>query len=76
MPRVIHLRGECISCGACADLAPDFWGMNADDSKADLKNATEKDGKFSLEIPAEAVEQNKLAAESCPVEIIHIYDDI
>lgn len=75
MPKIIHSREECIGCGVCSNLAPDFWEMNYDDNKVDLKNSVEKDGKFVLEIPEEAVEQNKSAAESCPIDIIHIYDD-
>lgn len=75
MPKIIHNIEECIGCNLCSSLAPDFWEMNYDDNKVDLKNSVEKDGKFILEIPNEAVEQHKLVAQSCPVGIIHIYDD-
>lgn len=75
MYKIIHFRKECIGCGLCVTHAPDFWQMNDDDNKVDLKNSKEENGNFILEIPEEAMEQNKLAAESCPINIIHIYND-
>ena len=31
-----HNRPDCIGCGSCAAVCPDFWEMN-DDGKADIK---------------------------------------
>ncbi len=31
-----HNKPECIGCGACAAVAPDFWVMNEADNKTDI----------------------------------------
>jgi len=64
-----HERSKCIGCGVCASVAPEFWEMS-DDGKSTLKG--NKDNK--REIDEKDVEKNKSAAESCPVNIIHIID--
>ena len=72
--KIIHDRPECIGCGACTVIADKFWEMN-DDGKSDLiggKNT--EDGKQILEIEKRDFEINLEAAESCPVEVIHIED--
>ena len=79
MPKVEHVRPECIGCGACVAIAPDFWIMDENDMKADLKGCkkTEKDGEIVLEqkdLQEGHFETNKEAAESCPVNCIHVYD--
>lgn len=55
-------REGCIGAGACVDACPSNWSMN-DDGKADLKVA---------EIDEAQLEENKAAAEGCPVNVIHI----
>ncbi len=74
MYRIIHLRGECIGCGLCSSLAPDFWRMNSEDNKVDLKNSKKEGDNFILEISEEEVGRNNSVAKSCPLNIIHIYD--
>jgi len=70
--RIEHDRPNCIGCGACAAVAPDFWEMN-DDGKSDIKKAkTREDSWQELEIKEENFQQNKEAADSCPVNVIHI----
>ena len=70
--RVEHNRPECIGCGACAAVAPDYWEMN-DDGKSDIKKAKNReDGWQEREIKEEEFQHNKEAAESCPVNVIHI----
>lgn len=64
---VEHDRSGCIGCGVCASLAPEFWEMN-DDGKALLKGS--RDNK--KQIDKKDLEKNKAAAESCPVNVIHI----
>ncbi len=64
-----HDRSKCIGCGVCVSLAPEFWGMN-NDGKAFLKGS--KNNK--RQIGEKDVAKNKAAAESCPVNIIHITD--
>ena len=65
-------RPDCIGCGACTVIADKFWEMN-DDGKSDLINGKNReDGKQELEIENRDFEINLEAAESCPVEVIHI----
>ena len=65
-------RPNCIGCGACAAVSPKFWEMN-DDGKSDIKNAkTRADGWQELEIDEKDFDTNKQAAESCPVNVIHL----
>ena len=40
--KIVHLKKDCISCGACAAIAPDFWYMD-DEGLAHLKDS-KKDG--------------------------------
>ena len=67
-----HNRPECIGCGACAAVAPKFWEMN-DDGKSDIKKGKDrKDGWQELDLEEKDFEENKQAAESCPVNVIHL----
>lgn len=67
-----HDRPNCIGCGACAAVSPKFWEMN-DDGKSDIRNAkTRADGWQELEIDEKDFDTNKQAAESCPVNVIHL----
>lgn len=70
-----HDRINCIGCGACATIAPKFWEM-ADDGKSDIKNGkTKENGWQEIKITQEDYDINLEAAESCPVEVIHLIDD-
>ena len=67
-----HDRPECIGCGACAAVAPEFWEMN-DDGKSDIKGGKDRDDKWQeLEIEDKDYDANIQAAESCPVNVIHL----
>lgn len=67
-----HDRPNCIGCAACEAVAPDFWEMNAD-GKSDIKNGKDKDnGWQDLEFEEKYFTVNKDAADSCPVNVIHI----
>ncbi len=69
-----HDRPNCIGCGACNAVAPEFWEMN-DDGKSDVKCGKKRaDGWQELEISEKDLEKNKQAAETCPVNVIHIKD--
>ena len=69
-----HNRPDCIGCGACAAVAPDFWEM-VDDGKSDIINGKDrKDGWQELEIDEADFDENLEAAESCPVNVIHLTD--
>lgn len=78
-PKAEHVRPECIGCGACVAIAPDFWVMNDEDNKADLKSCkkTLNGGEVVLEeqqLAEKDFQLNKDAAEACPVNCIHVYD--
>jgi ferredoxin len=74
MAKVIHKRDGCIGCNTCVFDAPDFWEM-ADDGKANLKGGVlNAEGNYEREINPEDVEQNKRAAEDCPVSVIEVQD--
>jgi len=70
MPKIIHQRKKCISCGACAAVCPKFFEMNEKDGLATLKNS-KKIGK-DFELRVDKVDCLKDAAEMCPVKIIKI----
>ena len=70
--KIEHDRPNCIGCAACAAVAPDFWEMK-EDGKSSIKNGKERDDEWEeLEIDEEHFAENKEAAESCPVNVIHI----
>ncbi|MBI4440607.1 ferredoxin [Candidatus Woesearchaeota archaeon] len=75
-----HDRPNCIGCGACAAVTPEFWVMD-DDGKSDIKNSKHiknEKGEIvleTLEVSEADFPKNKEAAESCPVNVIHIKKD-
>ncbi len=70
--KIMHFRKDCISCGACAAIAPDYWEMD-EEGLARLKGSTEKEGHQELEVHTEEARAiNKEAADCCPVNIIHL----
>ncbi|PIN81104.1 ferredoxin [Candidatus Woesearchaeota archaeon CG10_big_fil_rev_8_21_14_0_10_32_9] len=67
-----HDRPNCIGCGACVAVAPDFWEMD-DDGKANIiKGKRKPDETEEKEISEKDFKVNMEAAESCPVNVIHI----
>ena len=70
MPKIIHQRKKCISCGACAAVCPKFFEMNEKDGLATLKNSKKIGEDFELKV--DKVDCLKDAAEMCPVKIIKI----
>lgn len=70
--KIDHDRPNCIGCGACAAICPDFWEMG-DDGLSNIKGGKKlPDETEELEIEEEDFEKNMEAAESCPVNVIHI----
>ena len=55
-------RDGCISCGLCPDTCPEVFRM-AEDGFAEV---------YVDEIPEEVEDTAQEAADSCPVEVIHI----
>ncbi len=75
--KIEHDRPGCIGCGACASVAPEFWKMSDADGKSDLIGSNEiKDGATIVkeELEMEDLKNNREAADSCPVNVIHIID--
>jgi ferredoxin len=75
--KIEHDRPNCIGCGACAAVAPDFWIMNDKDGKSDLIGSVHvKEGREVIreDLDIDELKGNKEAAESCPVNVIHIFD--
>ena len=72
-PKVVHEIKECIGCGACAAIAPDFWELD-DENKARLKGGKAKDSVSEREIEEKDLQANKDAAEACPVNAIKVFD--
>lgn len=75
--KIDHDRPNCIGCGACAAVAPDFWEMSAADGKSDVKGSQhEEDGgevvRETLDISDDQYAKNKEAADCCPVNVIHL----
>ncbi len=70
--KVIHFKKNCISCGACAAINPEFWEMDPE-GLAQLKGAENKGDHWELEVDTEAAKvSNQEAADVCPVNIIHV----
>ena len=70
--KIIHLKEQCISCGACAAITPDFWEMD-EQGLAHLKGSRRENGHWELDIQTEeAKAANQEAADCCPVNIIKV----
>ncbi len=72
MLEIEHKRPECIGCGLCAEVAPQYWKM-ASDGLAIMHSITEKRDHFHY---AEGFQEDheilKKAVEGCPVQIIRV----
>ena len=69
---ISHFKEQCISCGACAAITPEFWEMD-ENGLAELKGSVQQGDHFELEINTEeARAMNQEAADVCPVNIIHV----
>ena len=72
-----HDRPGCIGCAACANVTPQYWEMKAPDGKSDLigsKQTLEGSEIKKEELDVDSLDGNKEAAESCPVNVIHLID--
>lgn len=73
MPKIVHLRKNCIGCNACVEIAYERWRMSKKDGKSVLLGAREKKGIYQVDILLDEYEDNVRAAEACPVNIIQVY---
>jgi len=71
--KVVHIREDCIGCGACASVCPEYWDMDSE-GKSKLKGGVKSDGGETLGPIEENFDCNNEAAESCPVNCIHIFE--
>ena len=69
--KIVQEREKCIGCGTCAAICPKYWEM-ADDGKSTLLGSEVNPETKNHEKEVEETECNKEAAESCPVQIIHL----
>lgn len=72
--RLIQYRENCIGCNACVEAAPDRWRMSKKDGKCTLIGGTEKKGIYTSIIQDFEIQENRLAAANCPVNIIKIVE--
>ncbi len=72
MFKIIHYRKKCIGCNACVEVAPYRWRMSKKDGKSVLIEGKEKKGFFTTWVSDDELEENKIAAQNCPVNIIRI----
>ena len=73
--RIEYNRNQCIGAWACVSLGPNDFGMNYDESKADLiEGKEEKPGLMvkEIEVDEERLQQIKFAAQSCPPMVIKV----
>ncbi len=81
--RIVYDRKGCIGAAACAAVAPEFWEMKEDGKAHLIGGKTDENGNEILVIMEnqmtptmkKALQLNKEAAEVCPVQVIHIYDE-
>lgn len=70
--KILHFKKDCINCGACAAICPDFWGMD-EEGYAHLKESTEVGDHTERIIETEEDRvKNQEAADACPVNVIKI----
>lgn len=71
MSKIIIEREKCIGCGSCAALCPKFFKM-ADDGKSSLEGGKRDSSTNINELETEGIECAQTAADSCPVQCIHV----
>ncbi len=70
--KIIHRRNECIGCGACAAINPDFWEMD-DEGLSHLKSSEKVNEHWERQIETEVDRaSNQEAADVCPVQVIKL----
>ncbi len=66
-------REECISCESCWTICPEFFQQNSVDSWSEVVEKYRASGNPAEgDAPAELLNKVQEAADSCPVQIIHV----
>ncbi len=74
--KVVYEKGGCIGAFACVAVMPELWEVGTDGKAILLQSPKEgPEGTFTIEIDEKDLQKMKEAAESCPVNVIHIYDE-
>ncbi len=72
MITIKHKRLECIGCGFCAEVAPNYWKMD-EEGLAQLHQVVEQDDPFQIGHGFEEDRESLKEAEfHCPVSIIRL----
>jgi ferredoxin len=72
MVRIQFFRNKCIGCNACVEAAPNRLRVSRKDGKCVLIGGKAKKGIYRAIVHHEEWEENKLAAQNCPVNIIRL----
>ncbi len=72
MFKLIIERERCTSCGSCEDLCPELFELDKD-GISHIIGSERVENNDELELDEEKCSLD--AAESCPVMIIHVYED-
>ncbi len=71
--RVTITREECISCESCWTICPDFFQQNSADNWSEVVEKYRVGGNPAEgNALAELLDKVNEAADSCPVQIIHV----
>ncbi len=66
-------RDECTMCSVCWEMCPEFFEASPEDNMSQVIETYRIDGDISKgEVPDALTESVREAAESCPVQIIHV----
>jgi len=69
--KIIQEHKKCIGCGSCAAICPKYWEMDSN-GKAKIIGSEFNSKSENYELDIEEVGCNQNAADTCPVECIHI----
>ena len=65
------IRDECVSCGTCVDVCPEFFELGEEDTLSQVAEPYRNDGKRDEgTVPPEFEACVTEAADLCPVQVI------
>ena len=71
--KIVFERDKCIGCGSCGAVCPQNWELT-EDGKSKLLDSELNSETKNYEKEIEKVECNQEAADSCPVQCIHVIE--